>query len=99
MHGRYLCQTASEANKEPNIAPATAADYELMLRFMHTNNVGGFHIDKVLVNMQRGGMSNSSPKRRLQAWGFDLKAMRKNKLPYPLLTLIIKPLNKITQYL
>jgi glycosyltransferase involved in cell wall biosynthesis len=77
----------------------TAADYELMLRFMHLNNIGGFYIDKVLVNMQRGGMSNSSPKRRLKAWGFDLKAMRKNKLPYPLLTLIIKPLRKITQYL
>lgn len=99
-HPTFYCKRALfESLGYYSLDYGTAADYELMLRFMHSNNVGGFHIDQVVVNMQRGGLSNSNPKRRLKAWGFDLKAMRKNKLPYPLLTLIIKPLRKITQYL
>jgi glycosyltransferase involved in cell wall biosynthesis len=77
----------------------TAADYELMLRFMHFNNTGGLYINKVMIKMQCGGMSNKSPINRIKAWGFDIKAMRNNGISYPLLTLIIKPLRKIAQYL
>jgi len=77
----------------------TAADYELMLRFMHLNKVDGFYINKVLVKMQCGGMSNKDPISRIKAWKFDLKAMYKNDVTFPLLTLFIKPLRKIVQYL
>lgn len=77
----------------------TAADYELMLRFMHANSINVFHIDKVMVKMQSGGMSNKNPFNRLKAWGFDLMAMRNNGISYPLITLIIKPLRKIGQYI
>jgi len=77
----------------------TAADYELMLRFMHLNKVEGFYLNKVLVKMQCGGMSNKNPMSRIKAWRFDLKAMYENDITFPLLTLFIKPLRKIGQYL
>lgn len=77
----------------------TAADYELMLRFMHTTNIDTFYINKVLVKMQRGGLSNSSFSNRLKAWRNDLKAMRDNGVRVPLLTLIMKPVRKIWQFL
>jgi len=77
----------------------TAADYELMLRFMHNKKVTAYFFDKVMVNMQTGGMSNKNPVSRLKAWRYDLKAMRKNGIKYPLLTLLIKPLRKLGQYL
>lgn len=76
----------------------TAGDYELMLRFMHQNDLNLFYIDKVIVKMQCGGMSNKLPVNRVKAWMFDLKAMRNNHIAFPLLTLIIKPLRKIGQY-
>jgi glycosyltransferase involved in cell wall biosynthesis len=76
----------------------TAADYELMLRFMHHTKAGVYFLDKVMVKMQRGGMSNKNPMNRVKAWGFDLKAMRNNGIKHPLLTLIMKPLRKIEQY-
>lgn len=76
----------------------TAADYELMLRFMHKTNVKAYFLDKVMVKMQSGGMSNKRPANRINAWRFDLKAMRNNGIKFPLLTLIMKPLRKIAQY-
>ncbi len=77
----------------------TAADYELMLRFMHTTDLNTFYLNKVLVKMQIGGLSNMSFKNRLKAWGNDLKAMQKNGIRFPLLTLIMKPVRKILQFL
>jgi glycosyltransferase involved in cell wall biosynthesis len=77
----------------------TAADYELMLRFMHPDKLKVVYLDKVMVKMQQGGMSNSSLKNRLRAWKNDLKAMRKNGIRFPLLTLFIKPARKISQFL
>jgi glycosyltransferase involved in cell wall biosynthesis len=77
----------------------TAADYELMLRFMHNKKVTAYFLNKVMVNMQIGGMSNKNPVSRLKAWRYDLKAMRNNGIKFPMLTLLIKPLRKLGQYL
>src|ERR1700749_438279 len=38
----------------------TAADYELMLRFMHKHKVDAFYLQKVLVEMKVGGISNKN---------------------------------------
>ncbi len=76
----------------------TAADYELMLRFMHQNGVNAFYIKKVLINMKTGGISNKSFGNRVKGLFFDLKAMRNNGILLPVITLICKPLRKIGQY-
>jgi glycosyltransferase involved in cell wall biosynthesis len=76
----------------------SAADYELMLRFMYLHKIKYFHINKIMVAMLGGGVSNRSFKSRLKAWSFDLKAMRKNNIMFPVLALLLKPLRKIYQY-
>jgi len=76
----------------------TAADYELMSRFMHLNDVNAHYLKKVMVKMKIGGISNKSLTNRVKGLLFDLKAMRNNGISAPLLTLIIKPLRKIPQY-
>jgi glycosyltransferase involved in cell wall biosynthesis len=77
----------------------SAADYELMLRFIHRYKIRSFHLKKVLVKMRVGGVSSKNLKNRTKAWAFDLKAMRKNKLLFPLLALMLKPLRKIIQFI
>lgn len=77
----------------------TAADYELMLRFVHLNKVNTNYINKLLVNMLTGGASNRRYKNRFIAWGNDYKAMRKNGVFMPLLCLLFKPVRKVLQYL
>lgn len=76
----------------------SAADYELMLRFMHRNNLNVVFINKVLVKMNIGGKSNQNYLSRLKSLYFDFKAMRKNEVLFPIFTLIAKPLRKVAQY-
>jgi len=76
----------------------SAADYELMVRFMHQHKTESFFLNKVMVIMQDGGVSNRSLKNRFKAWGFDLKAMKNNNILIPVLALALKPLRKIYQF-
>jgi glycosyltransferase involved in cell wall biosynthesis len=77
----------------------TAGDYELMLRFIHLNKVTPFYLDRIIVNMGTGGVSNFSYRNRVLAWGFDLKAMGKNGVMFPLFAIVLKPCRKILQYI
>jgi glycosyltransferase involved in cell wall biosynthesis len=76
----------------------TAADYELMLRFMYKNGVKASYLNKVIIKMKTGGASNKNLNSRVKGLLFDLKAMRNNGIKAPLLGLIFKPLRKISQY-
>jgi glycosyltransferase involved in cell wall biosynthesis len=77
----------------------TAADYDLMLRFLYVHQIKSFYLQRVMVKMTSGGVSNLTIKNRLLALFFDFKAMRENDLPLPLLALLLKPIRKITQFL
>ncbi|MFI5162332.1 MAG: glycosyltransferase family 2 protein [Sphingobacteriales bacterium] len=76
----------------------SAADYELMLRFIHANKTNAFYLDKVLIKMFIGGVSNKSLTNRVKALLNDLKAMRNNDILFPFVTVIFKPLRKIMQF-
>jgi glycosyltransferase involved in cell wall biosynthesis len=76
----------------------SAADYELMLRFIHAHGANIFYLDKIMVKMYIGGISNKSVGNRVKALSFDLKAMRKNDILFPYMTIIFKPLRKILQF-
>ena len=82
-----------------NLKLGSAADYELMLRFLLKNNITSVYIPEALVKMRVGGRSNASIKNRLIANRHDRIAWKINGLkPYPW-TLTLKPLRKIGQYL
>ncbi|HEU4344423.1 MAG TPA: glycosyltransferase family 2 protein [Candidatus Binatia bacterium] len=76
----------------------SAADYELMLRFLLKHRIKTAYIPEVLVCMRAGGVSNASLNNRLKANQMDRKAWEVNGLkPYPW-TLLCKPLRKVPQY-
>jgi glycosyltransferase involved in cell wall biosynthesis len=77
----------------------SATDYELMLRFIHTHKIEVHYLNKVVVKMLIGGVSNKNIKNRINAWKNDYKAMRTNGLPFPYIAIVLKPLRKITQYI
>jgi len=76
----------------------SAADYELMLRFLYKNRVSSVHLPMLMVNMRNGGMSNQSLKHRYAAMQNDYAALRHNKVPLPLVALMLKKLRKIKQF-
>lgn len=77
----------------------TAADYELMLRFMVKYRITSAYIPEVLVKMRVGGISNATIKNRLKANRMDRYAWEVNGLsPYPWST-FFKPIRKIYQFI
>lgn len=81
-----------------NLNLGSAADYELMLRFLVKHGINTAYIPEVLVKMRAGGVSNVSLKNRLKANRMDRYAWTVNGLkPYPWTT-YLKPLSKIRQF-
>jgi len=76
----------------------SAADYQLMLRFLLKNRISAAYIPEILVKMRVGGASNASLTKRIKANKMDRRAWEINGLkPYPW-TLWMKPLRKIPQW-
>lgn len=82
-----------------NASYGTAADYELMLRFMYLYRKNVFYLNKVIVKMRLGGVSNKDFISRVHAWKNDFKAMKQNNVRFPTLAILLKPLRKVFQFL
>ncbi|WP_224994875.1 glycosyltransferase family 2 protein [Cesiribacter sp. SM1] len=76
----------------------SAADYELMLRYLYKHNISTHYIQETLIDMRVGGTSNHSILNRLRANREDYIAWKKNNLSPSFYTRILKPLRKISQY-
>ncbi len=75
-----------------------SADYELMLRLIHKNNIRLAYLNEVIVKMRMGGVSNVSFFVKLKANLEDKMAWRMNGVKPKMTTLLMKPLRKIGQY-
>lgn len=76
----------------------SAADYEIMLRFIHRYKISIAYLPQVLVKMRVGGKSNITILNRIKANLEDRKAWKINGLRPGFLTLFLKPLLKLSQY-
>lgn len=76
----------------------SAADYELMLRFIHKNKAKLAYMNEVTIVMRVGGISNSSLQNRLRANRDDRRAWQLNGLKPYFFTFWLKPLRKLKQY-
>ena len=81
------------------MALRSAADYELMLRFIHRHGMSLAYLPETLVLMRAGGVSNASLMHRIRAHREDWKAWRMNGFQPSLLTMLAKPLRKLPQFL
>ncbi len=81
-----------------NLSLRSAADYEIMLRFLVRYDVTTTYLNKTIVQMRAGGQSNASITNRLRANAEDRKAWQINKLRPYLFTTFLKPVRKIHQF-
>lgn len=82
-----------------NTTFSISADYELMLRFLYKHNIKATYIPEVIVKMRVGGVSNISIQNRIKANMEDRRAWKINGLKPNVLTLFLKPLSKLRQYI
>jgi glycosyltransferase len=80
-----------------NLDLVSAADYELMLRFIHKHKIKLAYLPEFIIKMRVGGKSNVSLKNRIRANKEDRKAWKINGLNPHFFTLYLKPLRKIIQ--
>ena len=77
----------------------SAADYELMLRFLYKEGLKVAYNPEVMVLMKTGGQSNASLKNRLLGNQEDRKAWIKNELKTYFFTSFMKPIRKLPQFI
>jgi glycosyltransferase len=82
-----------------NTTLKSAADYELLLRFMHVHKITPYYLNDVLVKMRAGGKSNSSLSNRIAAHKEDHLAWKLNNVLPKWYTLAMKPARKIPQFI
>jgi glycosyltransferase len=70
-----------------------------MLRFLLKHKITVAYIPEILVKMRMGGKSNISLKTRISANLMDRRAWKINGLSPHFLTLWLKPIRKIFQFL
>lgn len=76
----------------------SAADFELMTRYLFKHRISSYYIPELIVKMRTGGMSNSSLWRRFRANRRDYLALKRNAVPFPFVVSLLKPLRKLPQY-
>ena len=81
-----------------NTSLQSAADYELMLRFIHRHNIKISYLPRTIIKMRAGGKSNITLKNRIKANIEDRKAWKLNGIKPNFFTLFRKPLSKIFQF-
>ncbi|GAB3531547.1 glycosyltransferase family 2 protein [Pontibacter brevis] len=77
----------------------SAADYELMLRYLYKHGISTAYVPECLVRMRVGGKSNVTLKNRIRANKEDYTAWQINGLRPRFYTRYLKPLRKLTQFL
>lgn len=81
------------------MALRSAADYELMLRFIHRHQISLSYLNELTIVMRVGGVSNQSWSHRLRANREDQEAWRLNGIKPYFFTLWLKPLRKLSQFI
>lgn len=82
-----------------NLELKSAADYELMLRFIHKYKIKISYLPEFVVKMRVGGKSNETVTNRVNANLEDRRAWEMNNLKPRFYTLYLKPLRKIFQFI
>ena len=73
-------------------------DFELCLRFLEVNQVPSFYLNKKLVKMLVGGISNNGFKSKIKIYKEELRAIKIHDLKVNILLFFMYKLKKIAQY-
>lgn len=76
-----------------------AADYELLMRFMHQKQISYTYVNKNFVYMRTGGVSNSSLKNRYLLNKETVRACRENGVYTNIVILSLKYFTKIFEFI
>ena len=75
-----------------------AGDFELCLRFLEINNILSFYLDKKLVKMLTGGISNSGLKSKWVIYKEEIRAFKINNVSINSFLFFLYKFKKLKQF-
>ena len=76
-----------------------AGDFELCMRFLNVNNIPSYYLNKKLVKMLAGGVSNNGLKSKWIIYKEELRAFKLNGINVNSVLFLLYKLKKITQFI
>ena len=76
----------------------SSSDYEFMLRILKSKKVKMNYIPKVLIRMFIGGTSSEGMKGYIRNTKEAYRALRENRIPFPLITIFCRIIRTLRQY-
>lgn len=95
----FLKNKIYKENGSFNLDYRIAADYDFILRIFKSSDYNFYHLPETIIKMRVGGVSNRSIKNLLLKTKEDYRAAKNNKLKNPYLTVGLKNLSKIPQWI
>ena len=74
-------------------------DYELCVRFLEVNQISSYYLNKKLIKMLVGGISNSGLKSKWTIYKEELRALKINHIKVNPFFFLINKLNKLKQFI
>ncbi|MFB6320168.1 glycosyltransferase family 2 protein [Saccharicrinis sp. FJH54] len=81
-----------------NLDYKISADYEFILRVFKDTSLKIVNVPNIITKMRIGGTSNNGLRNIIRKSSEDFRAMRSNKLPFPVFVLLSKNISKIPQF-
>jgi len=76
----------------------SCGDYDFLLRILYQNQIKALFVDKLIVCMRDGGMSNGSVSNRIGALINDYRILVHHRIPNPLWVVFMKKVVKLKQF-
>jgi glycosyltransferase involved in cell wall biosynthesis len=94
----YVKRTALVGGISYSLNYGSCGDYDFMLRLLYKNRIKAVCIDKLMIYMRTGGISNGSLRNILMSGIYDYRSLVENQIPGPLRAVILKKIRKVAQF-
>jgi glycosyltransferase involved in cell wall biosynthesis len=94
----YVKKSALEGNTFYALNYGTCGDYDFMLNLLYSKRIKAVCVDKILVYMREGGMSNGPLLNIFMSWVHDYRILANHQIPGPLRAVFLKKIRKLKQF-
>lgn len=94
----YVKKSALGSDTPYSMKYGTCGDYDFILHLLYRKRIEAVFIDKLIVCMRAGGMSNGPLLNIFMAWVHDYRILADHQIPKPLWAVFRKKIQKLKQF-
>jgi glycosyltransferase involved in cell wall biosynthesis len=94
----YVKKSALNSNTFYPLNYGTCGDYDFILNLLYSKQIRAVCIDKIMVYMREGGMSNGPLGNIFMSWVHDYRILADHQIPGPFRAVFLKKIRKLKQF-